>query len=188
MAHQVLFINNTGSQNGFDNSGHRGSADWNPLLPRTPHIIAMIAERYAKDSDTVSGIQGVNEPFPGILKVSLDSVQTYFKNAYKQVRNSSPANLNSTISFWLHDSFNSLDAWEDVGIEAPDYTQVVMDSHHYEMFDAGTLGLGLDWHINNIRATGVKAASFSSRRMPVVFGEWCGALTDCTKYRKYHLI
>lgn len=47
-----------GSQNGFDNSGRRGNATWDPNSDRTPKVIRMIAERYVNESDTVSGIQG----------------------------------------------------------------------------------------------------------------------------------
>jgi glucan 1,3-beta-glucosidase len=52
------------SQNGFDNSGHYGAANWNPADMRAPLVIGQIAERYKNDYDTVTGIQGANEPFP----------------------------------------------------------------------------------------------------------------------------
>jgi glucan 1,3-beta-glucosidase len=106
----------------------------------------------------------------------------YFRAAYAQVRKFSPADTANTIDFWLHDAFTDYTTWNNT-FTAPHFKQVVMDSHHYEVFDPETMGKSAEYHIGSVCKKGKNAAAFSAHNYPVVFGEWCGALTDCTKHR-----
>jgi glucan 1,3-beta-glucosidase len=124
-------------------------------------------------------IEALNEPAPWALRLPLSEITPYFVAAHDQVRAVSPGGTDSTISFWLHDTFTSLIAW-DKTFAAPRFTNVVMDSHHYEVFDPVTIADSPECHSKYVCQTGIRAAQFVFNNFPVVFGEWSGALTDCT--------
>lgn len=80
-----------GSQNGFDNSGHRtDSPSWtqgdttNQLLS----VIGQIAKKYATSGyqDTVVGIELLNEPLPERLAGGTGAVVQFSKDGYGKVR------------------------------------------------------------------------------------------------------
>lgn len=78
-----------GSQNGFDNSGQFFEVllpSWNPVDKQATKYIRLLAERYKNDTDTVTGLQPVNEPFPVKLGRSISDLESYFINSYKDVR------------------------------------------------------------------------------------------------------
>lgn len=170
-----------GSQNGFDNSGRAGRATWQPSDPRTPEVIRMITARYHKDSDTVIGIEVLNEPAPWALNLSLPQIATYFDAAYKEVRKISPSNEAGSIAVWFHDSFTNYAKWNNTFLQ-PNYQKLILDTHHYEVFNPPTVNASVECHIAGVCNAGKVAAIYSQTNLPVVFGEWAGALTDCTKY------
>ena len=54
-----------GSQNGFDNSGHRGPIDWDKVhehINITLDAIQALSERYAPHADVVTSIEALRSP------------------------------------------------------------------------------------------------------------------------------
>lgn len=77
----------------------------------------------------------------------------------------------------LGDGFLATESWN--GFQTTD-GHVVMDVHHYQVFDDGQLAMDIDTHIRS-------ACEFSRIHLipndkPALVGEWTGAVTDCTKY------
>ncbi|KAI8901541.1 glycoside hydrolase superfamily [Globomyces pollinis-pini] len=159
-----------GSQNGHDNSGHKGPTNWSPYEPSTPEIIDKISARYAKDRDVVAGIQAVNEPRTNPLGTA-----HYYAEAYKAVRKYS-----QDITFWAHDNFD-IGSWEGK-LSTPKYNNVIMDAHHYQVFSEGYAKFSSECHYQEVCQKGVRFKEYQDRNLPIVVGEWSAAMTDCTKY------
>lgn len=56
---------------------------------------------------------------------------------------------------------------------------LMLDTHHYEVFDSGNLELGIDEHVGTACGFG---GSMASNNKYTIAGEWSGALTDCAKW------
>lgn len=78
-----------GSQNGFDNSGRRGSVNWHndeENVKRTRAVLQTIIDDFAKYSDTVTAIELLNEPAGFVGQKMVDTVKQYYYDGYGQVR------------------------------------------------------------------------------------------------------
>lgn len=80
-----------GSQNGFDNSGHRtDSPSWTQgdSTNQQLSVIGQIAKKYATPEyqDTVVGIELLNEPLPERLAGGTGAVVQFSKDGYGKVR------------------------------------------------------------------------------------------------------
>lgn len=80
-----------GSQNGFDNSGHRtDSPSWTQgdTTNQQLSVVGQIAKKYATPEyqDTVIGIGLLNEPLPPRLAGGTDAVVQFSKDGYGKVR------------------------------------------------------------------------------------------------------
>jgi len=89
-----------GSQNGFDNSGHKvphpGWHTEKDAVARTNAVIRTIAATYANNTEVVPAIAALNEP-AGFYDDIMPTVKQYWLDAYKGIRNPSPSqkvNLN----------------------------------------------------------------------------------------------
>lgn len=85
-----------GSQNGFDNSGRRGSIHWHDdesgdNVKRTKKVLQTMIDDFAKWSDTVTAIELLNEPAGFIGQKMVDTVKQYYYDGYGQVRYPSKA-------------------------------------------------------------------------------------------------
>lgn len=104
-----------GSQNGYDNSGHRiGGGDtlgWTrgDTVKQTLKVIEKIANKYAKADyqDVVVAIELLNEPLPARLTGTDDVVQ-FSKDGYGKVRSV------SSTPVIIHDAFREASFWNDV--------------------------------------------------------------------------
>lgn len=72
-----------GSQNGFDNSGRRGSIQWQSTpgyVDHTVNVIGMLSQRYAtlQYADTVAAIELLNEPLGPNL--DMGGVKAYWQS------------------------------------------------------------------------------------------------------------
>lgn len=78
-----------GSQNGFDNSGHRGSVDWQKSDNRAKSITILIAmaKKYGSTryAGTVVGLEIVNEPISWGAN-SPDKITQFAKDAYAAIK------------------------------------------------------------------------------------------------------
>ncbi|PLB41956.1 glucan 1,3-beta-glucosidase [Aspergillus candidus] len=162
-----------GSQNGFDNSGRKGPINWGQGDTVQKTIIAWeeLAKRYTDDADVVSAIEALNEPnVPG--GVPRGVLEGYYNEVLHRLRQHSP-----DVALILGDGFLATESWN--GFQTTD-GHVVMDVHHYQVFDDGQLAMDIDTHIRS-------ACEFSRIHLipndkPALVGEWTGAVTDCTKY------
>jgi glucan 1,3-beta-glucosidase len=106
-----------GSQNGFDNSGHRIKTEdthtlgWTrgETVKQTLKVIEKIANMYAKKEyqDVVIAIALLNEPVPARLTGSAD-VARFYKEGYGKVRSI------SEIPVIISDAFEEPSFWNDV--------------------------------------------------------------------------
>ncbi|KAF7592766.1 exo-1,3-beta-glucanase [Aspergillus hancockii] len=161
-----------GSQNGFDNSGHKGPIQWQQgdTVSQTLDFLNSLVERYG-GSDVVTSIEAVNEPnVPG--GVNQGQLKEYYESVYDTVNNYNP-----DMSVVYGDGFLPVESWNGYRTEGG---KVVMDTHHYHMFDNGLLTLDIQGHVNAVCQFGREHLAASDK--PVVVGEWTGALTDCTRY------
>lgn len=76
----------------------------------------------------------------------------------------------------IHDAFEPLTSWNSWGAGL---TDVMVDTHHYEVFDSGDLGMSTSDHVSTACSFGSEMASLNKW---CVAGEWTGAMTDCAKW------
>jgi glucan 1,3-beta-glucosidase len=165
-----------GSQNGFDNSGKRGAINWQKdnTVDISKSVLKALAARYAGDGDVVTAIEAVNEPnIPG--GVNQDGLKQFYYDSWGVLRESSQ---DTTIV--LHDGFVPTESWNGFMSADSGVWFVMMDTHHYEVFDSGLLAMDVNSHVNNV-------CSFTGQHVQTsdkwtVVGEWTGAMTDCAKY------
>ena len=106
-----------GSQNGFDNSGHRiKTPGWESgdTIQKTRQVIQIIADKYAQPSyqDVVVAIELLNEPLASAFPSTPDLVQ-FYKDGYGDVRTISDTPV------MIHDAFEQNGFWNDV-LTTPD--------------------------------------------------------------------
>ncbi|KAJ5748804.1 uncharacterized protein N7511_010500 [Penicillium nucicola] len=165
-----------GSQNGFDNSGKRGAIQWQQgnTVSDTKDALEALAARYGNDGDVVTAIEALNEPnIPG--GVNQDGLKQYYYDSWGSARK---ASQDTTVV--LHDGFMPTESWNGFMSESTGVWYVMMDTHHYEVFDSGLLSMDINAHVQNV-------CSFSKDHVQTsdkwtVVGEWTGAMTDCAKY------
>ncbi|KXG47045.1 Glycoside hydrolase, superfamily [Penicillium griseofulvum] len=165
-----------GSQNGFDNSGKRGAIRWQQgdTVETTKDALEALAARYQNDGDVVTAIEALNEPsIPG--GVSQDGLRQYYYDSWGRIRQSSD---NTTLV--LHDGFVPTESWNGFMSQSTGVWYVMMDTHHYEVFDNGILTLDTASHVNNVCSFAKDHVQTSDKW--TVVGEWTGAMTDCAKY------
>ncbi|KAL4997316.1 glycoside hydrolase superfamily [Aspergillus recurvatus] len=161
-----------GSQNGFDNSGRRGPIEWQQgdTVAQTLLAFEVLAQRYLPDDDTVTIIEALNEPHvPG--GINQDKLKEYYRETLTRVQRSSP-----DATLLLNDGFVQTEGWN--GFMTGE--NVMMDTHHYEVFEGGQNAWNIEKHIDAACQLGRQHLQAVDK--PVIVGEWTGALTDCTKY------
>jgi glucan 1,3-beta-glucosidase len=97
-----------GSQNGFDNSGHRISTPgWQSgnTVKQTLAVLETITQKYAQPSyqDVVVAIELLNEPLGSAL--NYDELRQFYRDGFGQVR------AVSDTPVMLHDAFNAPSTW-----------------------------------------------------------------------------
>lgn len=159
-----------GSQNGFDNSGRRGAIEWQQrdTVDRTLVAIQGLIDRYAQADGVL--IEALNEPnIPG--GVDRGGLEQYYFDTWGRLHEKS-----QDVTLVLHDGFNPVDSWNGV----LSHNNVIMDNHHYEVFDNGLLSKDIGAHINDVCAHSSGTLQKSDKW--AIVAEWSGATTDCAKY------
>ncbi|KAK7752601.1 hypothetical protein SLS62_005370 [Diatrype stigma] len=156
------------SQNGFDNSGKRGGVQWGQgdSVANTLATINKIRDDFASHP-AVAAIELLNEPMGPQLDMNM--VRQFVADGWRNLQGSSVA-----VAF--HDAFVGVTSWNDWG---NDMLPLLLDTHHYEVFDAAQLSMNIDGHVGT--ACGFGTAMASSNKWTVA-GEWTGAMTDCAKW------
>lgn len=162
-----------GSQNGFDNSGLRGVVDWqtNDYVNRTVSVLEQIAEMYGQEdyNNVVVAIELVNEPLGPVL--NMDEIKQFYNNGWHTIRDTG-----SDTGVVIHDAFQSYGYWDNY-MPLPDYFNVILDHHDYQVFSADQLEQTIQQHIDSACTLGWKTRTETLWR---VVGEWSAALTDCS--------
>lgn len=167
-----------GSQNGFDHSGHFGSANWSKKqsrIDRTVDYVEMLAKEFSKSKygNIVTGIGVLNEPFFN------DKVEQFYKDSYEAVRRHSQDML-----LVYSDAFRdptSNDYWNN-RLRPPTYEQVAFDSHFYTIFDNGGIAMKIDQRRDYYCSKRDKLANAQANYHYTLVGEFTPAFTDCAKY------
>ena len=120
----------------------------------------------------VDGIEALNEPFVP-AGVNLDGLKDYYNTVWNELRAENP-----TTTLVMHDGFLPVDSWN--GFMDGPFKYVMMDTHHYQVFDNGLLAMDINSHVNTVCQFGTDHLRNVDKW--TVVGEWTGALTDCAKY------
>lgn len=157
-----------GSQNGFDNSGRRGDIEWGTgdTISQTYTALNKIRDDHASNP-AVAAIELINEPMASTVGDS--TLKTFYQNGWGNLEN-------SNVAITFHDGFEGVNAWNDWG---SGMWNLLLDTHHYEIFDSGSLQLSPTAHVSEACSFGGQMASNNKW---TIAGEWTGALTDCAQW------
>lgn len=153
------------SQNGFDNSGKRGPIGWTQgqSVANTLRALNRIRDDFA-NHPAVAAIELLNEPFGPSLDMNI--VRQFYYDGWGNLRQNS-------VAVTFHDAFQGVTSWDDFGAGL---TNLLLDTHHYEIFDSGSLALSPQQHVSTACNFGNQMASTNKL---TISGEWTGAITDC---------
>lgn len=156
------------SQNGFDNSGRRGSVGWGggDSIDQTHTALNKIRDDHASHP-AVAAIELLNEPIASDIGDS--TVSQFYMDGWGDLENSG-------VAITFHDAFEGVTAWNSFG---SGMWNLLLDTHHYEIFDSGSLALSPTDHVGEACAFGGQMASTA---FWTIAGEWTGALTDCAQW------
>jgi glucan 1,3-beta-glucosidase len=156
------------SQNGFDNSGRRGSIQWTQGDSVSQTIVALnkLRDDFSYHP-ALASIELLNEPFGPNLDMNV--VRQFYMDGWGNLRDTQQA-----IGF--HDAFIGVNSWNDWG---SGMANLLLDTHHYEIFDNNAVKMGINEHISTACGFG---ASMATNNKWTIAGEWTGAQTDCAKW------
>jgi len=156
------------SQNGFDNSGKYGDVKWGSKdsVDYTIKVLNKIRDDHASHP-AVSSIQLLNEPLGPNL--DMNTVRQFYMDGWGNLRDS-----NVAVAF--HDAFQGVTSWNNWG---SGMSNLLLDTHHYEIFDNSQVSQDLASHIKTACDFGNQMAS---NNKPTIAGEWTGGITDCAKW------
>jgi len=171
-----------GSQNGFDNSGHKVPfPQWHSNstnIARTNAIIKRLADMFKNDFSTVPTISPLNEPAGFYGTAVLNAVRQFWYDSYGNIRYPFGTAQQSNLISMISDAFQPLSYWN--GFQTPPkYHGVIMDTHHYQIFSNAGVHMTRDQHIQSVCSRGTAVASFG---LWTIVGEWAPVSTDCAKY------
>lgn len=167
-----------GSQNGFDNSGLRDS--WGFLedsnLQVTTRVIKSLLDKYSQEEylDTVVGVELINEPLGPVLDLQ-KMKDSYYAPLYDYLRDT----LNRDQVIVIHDAFMAHNYWDDFLTADEGKWGVVVDHHHYQVFNNVQLQMDIEDHVKVACSWGTDTLDEAHW---TVCGEFAAALTDCTKW------
>lgn len=164
-----------GSQNGFDNSGHRVSTPgWQQgdTVAQTLAVLETITAKYAQSSyqDVVVAIELLNEPLSSEL--NFDTLKQFYRDGYGQIR------AVSDTTVMLHDGFIAPSAWNGFLCVSDNNAQnVAVDHHEYQVFTNDLVALQ-PWQHRQLVCNNAPSYASGADKW-VVVGEWTAAMTDC---------
>ncbi|KAJ2366833.1 hypothetical protein H4S01_002492 [Coemansia sp. RSA 2610] len=165
-----------GSQNGYDNSGHRVTPEWlhsRINVDRTLDALSKMTQLAVDWEDVVYGIQILNEP--SRWKWPVADILGFYNEAYDLVRG-----MTNDVYFMIHDTFLGPNEWST--LVSPNWTNALMDTHIYQMFDNYIITLNESAHIDMVATMAENVTRFDRSNIGVVVGEFSAATHDCTKY------
>lgn len=153
-----------GSQNGEFHSGLAGAVGWPKQqvnIQKTVDVIERLAQRYKK-SPALHGIELLNEPSRKIPKRTL---WQYYEKGYEAVRRQCDGNVAVIISDGFRPRY-----WRRF-IKQPQYINVIMDIHLYQLTGFIDRLLSLEGHIFKTNYSWRKLLN-NPRNQPAIVGEW----------------
>jgi len=175
-----------GSQNGYDNSGHRGAAEWatqQSNIDRTKAIIQSLAQEFSDPQyyGVVTALAVLNEPAGYLNSQLLDAARQFTIDAYYTARYPWAPQGSASQSGLLivyHDAFQPSSYWDGVFVY-PKAADVALDTHIYEVFSQAAVERTWGEHLSSIcSASGDLQAA---PNWPIV-GEWTLAAYDCAQW------
>lgn len=156
-----------GSQNGFDNSGRKGDIEWTQgqTVQQTHDALNKLRDDLASDPAVVA-IELINEPLGSSL--NMGTVKQFYQDGWGDLQD-------SNVAVTFHDAFQGVTSWNDWG---SGMWALLLDTHHYEVFDSGSLQMGINDHLSSACDFG---SSMASNNKWTIAGEWTGAMTDCAQ-------
>lgn len=169
-----------GSQNGFDNSGLRDSYEFQNgnNVQVTLEVLKTIGAKYGGSDyeDVVIGIELLNEPLGPIL--NMDELIQFYQDGYNEIRTGNSEDSYNAII--IHDAFQQTPHyWDNTMQVSGGYWNVVVDHHHYQVFDPKELQYSIDEHVSVVCDWGTQHKDESHWN---VVGEFSAALTDCARW------
>ncbi|KAI9698256.1 MAG: exo-1,3-beta-glucanase [Bogoriella megaspora] len=158
-----------GSQNGFDNSGHKGTIGWTSndgFITNAKDALNQIRDDY-QDHPALAAIELVNEPMSSNL--DMNKVTQFYDDSWGNLQN-------SHVAITFHEAFKGVTAWNNWGAGM---WNLLEDTHHYEIFDSGELGMDPAAHTSSACSFGNQMTGSNKW---TIAGEWTGAQTDCAKW------
>lgn len=169
-----------GSQNGFDNSGQAGSANWQfgDNIQQSISVLTQMAAKYGSSdySDVVVGLELVNEPISWGNN-QLSTTLQFARDAYAQVKS---ASANPHLNVIMHDSFVPATQWSSLPSDVGTTTsrQFHLDTHLYQVFDDKYKSLDGSGHVSAACVWGSQLST-ADRSLPIHVGEWSAAMDIC---------
>jgi len=171
-----------GSQNGYDNSGHRVSApQWQTNsnnVQRTDAVIKQIMSEFASQSNVVPIVAPLNEPAGYYSSQLLNTARQYWYDSYGNVRFPYGDSTESNTVLLIHDAFQGVQYWNGF-MPAPNWQGVAVDTHIYQVFSDAEVARSNSAHISNACAN---AGTLAGSQLWAIVGEWTPAMTDCATY------
>ncbi|ORX38488.1 putative cellulase [Kockovaella imperatae] len=169
-----------GSQNGYDNSGHRGDADWADAsnnIARTKAILGQLSLKYSDPSyyQVVTMLEALNEPAGYLNSNLLNAYHQFGYDAYGAIRYPFGNSDESGLVVVLHDAFQA-PSYFDNYMPSPQWQDVILDHHTYTIFDNNQVAQSPNQRFQQICN---QASSMTSSPLWYVVGEWSLASTDC---------
>lgn len=165
-----------GSQNGFDNSGHRiPSPQWQQVDPsgtRTLRVLNTIQSKYGDSSydDVIAGIELINEPLSSEL--NFDELKQFERDGYNQQREYSDSRV-----VVIQDGFVSPSSYNNWLTPSDNNSvNVALDHHEYQVFTDELVAMQPWQHRQQVCNN---AGSYSGADKWSFVGEWTAAMTDC---------
>lgn len=157
-----------GSQNGFDNSGKYGSVQWTQgdSVAHTIRVLNKIRDDHASHP-AVSAIELLNEPMGPQLDMA--TIRQFYMDGWGNLRD-------SNVAVTFHEAFMGVSYWNDFGAGMGN---LLLDTHHYEIFDNSIVAQSIDTHIQTACDYGNQMAATGKW---TISGEWTGGITDCAKW------
>ncbi|MCJ1421135.1 exo-1,3-beta-glucanase [Xylographa parallela] len=172
-----------GSQNGYDNSGHRTSKPgWESgnTVQQTLEVIQIMAGKYATPEmqDVVVAIELLNEPLASQLP-STPELESFYQQGYNAIRDV------SNTPVMIQDAFEQDGFWSNI-LTPPGAQNVVLDHHEYQVFSNADVAL-VPWQHRQLVCNNAVSYTANQAHWTVV-GEWTAAMTDCAPALNGYLI
>jgi glucan 1,3-beta-glucosidase len=115
----------------------------------------------------VSAIELLNEPLGPNL--DMNTVRQFYMDGWGNLKD-------SNVAVTFHDAFEGVTSWGNWGAGM---WNLLLDTHHYEIFSVDQVSMSLDNHIKTACDFGKQMASTGKW---TISGEWTGGITDCAKW------